>query len=157
MRYSGRPADCSLDSRIIGMFFSFYVQGGIEQDRTEPIVAVVTRRRVFMQLNTLNSGQQILVEPANMFVVSDMLVGNGHLPTADSGAYVRHPVIVSDLLVLVIGIGFTGLRGVEHDLLLCLGIRTDQRAAARRGDHLIAIERQNAVFAERPEHTPVEL
>ena len=109
-----------------------------------------------MQLNTLNSGQQVLVEPANMFVVGDMLVGNGHLPTADSGAYVRHPVIVSDLLVLVIGIGFTGLRGVEHDLLLSLGIRTDQRAAARRGDHLIAIERQNAVFAERPEHTPVE-
>ena len=76
-----------------------------------------------------------------MLMVDDMIVGNGHLPPADTGANVRHPVVVADMFVLVIWIGFTGLRSVEHNLFFRLGIRTNQCPTARRSDDLITVER----------------
>ena len=90
MRYSGRPADCSLDSRLIGMFSCpFTLQGGI-RDR---IVFRANsccrndRRRVLMQARSPLTFRTAApnVGPARMLVVGRMMrVGNRHLPTPDT-------------------------------------------------------------------------
>ena len=58
--------------------------------------------------------------------------------------------------MLVIGIRLTGLRRVKHDLLLHRRIRTDQGTATRGGDHLVAVERQDAITAERTTNLPIK-
>ena len=54
--------------------------------------------------------------------------------------------------MLVVRIGFACLRSVPHDLVLLLVILANQRTAAGGGDHLIAVERQHTVLAERAQH-----
>ena len=88
--------------------------------------------------------------------MGDMLLQHRHLPPANPGANVRHPVVIPDLFMLVIGIRLTGLRRVKHNLLLRRRIRTDQGTAARGGDHLVAVERQDTVTAERTANFPIK-
>ena len=41
-----------------------------------------------MEFNSFDSGQYFFIELADVFVMGDVVIGNGHLATADSGAYV---------------------------------------------------------------------
>ena len=96
------------------------------------------------------------VKSLNMSMVCNMRIDNGHLPPADTGADIAHPVVVTNMFVLVIGVGFTCLRSIKENLLLGLFVPADERTASRCGNHLIAVETQYAVSAERAEHPTVE-
>ena len=100
--------------------------------------------------------EQLPVKSLNMSMVCNMRIDNGHLPPADTGADIAHPVVVTNMFVLVIGVGFTCLRSIKENLLLGLFVPADERTASRSGNHLIAVETQYAVSAERAEHPTVE-
>lgn len=54
MRYTGSSTYSPFNLGFISMFLSFHLQIFIEQDRIQPKVAVIIRRRIFMQCNTRN-------------------------------------------------------------------------------------------------------
>ena len=93
-------------------------------------------------------GQKGAVELKDVFVMRDVVVGDGHLAAADAGADVGQAVVVADGFVLVVGVGLAGLGGVPQDGLLRGGIGTDEGAAAGGGDHLVAVEGEHAELAE---------
>ena len=78
-----------------------------------------------------------------------MVVQHRHLPTSYAGADVRHTVVIPYRLMLVVGIGLPCLCRQPHHLLLRLLVRTYQRTTATCGNHLVAVERQDAEVAER--------
>ena len=84
-----------------------------------------------------------------MPVVGQVLVEDGHLTAANACTDVAHAVVIANFLVQIIRHGLTGLGCVEHDLLLGHLIRADERATSTGGDHLVAIEAHDAVFAKR--------
>ena len=82
-------------------------------------------------------------------------VEHGHLSAADAGADVAHAVVVAYFLVLVVGESLAGLGGEEHDTLFAGRVGADKGAAARGGDHLVAVETQHAILAEGAAYLPV--
>ena len=154
--YSGCSAHGSLYCRLIGMLLALDMQSRVKDNSVEPVVAVVSLRGILMQGDAVNSGQQFPVQCAHMLVMGYVVSGNGHLAAAYTRADIGHTVIVSDALVLIVGISLAGLGGVEHNLGLALLVRADKRASARGGYHLVAVERQYSVPAECSEHPPVE-
>ena len=104
----------------------------------------------------LYPGQQFFVKSLHVLVVSDVGLRHRHLSASDTGADVRHAVIVADFGVLVVGVGIAGLSGVPHDVLFAICIVADKGAASRSRNHLIAIERQNAEAAEGAQHFSVK-
>ena len=87
-------------------------------------------------------------------MVSDMVGSDGHLPATDARTDVAHAIVVANMLVLIVGISFTRLSGIEHNLILAFGIGADERSATAGGNHLIAVERQHAVAAKCAAHLP---
>ena len=81
-----------------------------------------------------------------------MVIQHSHLPAADTCTDVRHSVVVSNLLVLVVRITLAVLRGVHHNLAPVLLILGDESAAARSSYHLVAVEREYAILTERTQH-----
>ena len=63
---------------------------------------------------------------ARLLMVGDMFIQHRHLATSDTGTDIRHTIVVADLFMLIIRIGLTGLRSIEHDLLFRFFVRTDQ-------------------------------
>ena len=88
-------------------------------------------------------------------MMSHMSVSHRHLTTPDTRTNIRHPVIISDPLMLVIRISLPSLRSVEHDLPLSLPVRTNQRTTTTGRNHLIPIERQHPIFSKRTQHTSI--
>ena len=88
-----------------------------------------------------------------MTVPSDMLVEHGELSTADTRADITQPIVVSDLLMLIIGIALASLGSVEHHAVTRLSIRTDKCTTTGGSDHLIAIEAQHAKLSEHTADT----
>ena len=56
------------------------------------------------------------------------------------------------MFVLVVGISLASLSGVEHDFAFSVGIGADESTTAACGNHLVAVERENAIFAESAAH-----
>ena len=83
-------------------------------------------------------------------------VEHRHLSAADTGADVRHAVVVTDGRVLVVGVSIAGLSGIPHHLVGVLCAAANQGTAARGRNHLVAVERQHAVLSERTEHLSAE-
>ena len=101
-----------------------------------------------MHLDTLDAVKQLAIEVVHMPVVRDMLFEHFHLSASDARADVGHTVVVAYLLVLIVGICLTCLGSVEHDFLLALRVRADQRASPGSRNHLVAIEREDAEPSE---------
>jgi len=70
-------------------------------------------------------------------MMSHMSISHRHLTTPDTRTNIRHPIIIPDPLMLVIRISLPSLRSVEHDLLLSLPVRTNQRTTTTGRNHLI--------------------
>ena len=83
-----------------------------------------------------------------MAMMGHMVVGDGHLSTPDTCADVAHAVVIADRLVLVVGISLAGLHRIPFHLLPCFFVRTDQCSATRGRNHLVAVERHDAVVTE---------
>ena len=83
-----------------------------------------------------------------MLMMVDMRLRDSHLTTTDTSTDIRHAVVVTDSLMLIIRVSFASLRSIPHNGILVLGILANQRAAARGGNHLVPVERQHAIFTE---------
>ena len=110
-----------------------------------------------MKRDSLHISQQLTIQTAQMLMVRYMLIHHRHLTAADSRTNVTHPIIIAYTLMLVVGIGLTGLGSIEHNLFLRLLIRANQSTATAGGYHLVAIEGKHAVFAKSSEDLPVKL
>ena len=115
-------------------------------------MTVVKGTRLRVDTYARHTSQQLLIHLLHMLVVVDMLIEHGHLSTTDAGADVRHAVVVANGLMLIVRIGLAGLGGQPHDLLPSLLVGADECAAARGGDHLVAVEGEHAVAAEGAQH-----
>src|SRR5574344_2785388 len=89
-------------------------------------------------------------------MVSNMVIRHSHLASANTRTYIRHPVIVPYLLVLIIRVCFTSLGSIEHYFLLSSSIGTNQRTAPRSSNHLVPIERKYSIFPESTTHTTIK-
>ena len=156
MSDTGGTADSTGDNPAIGIVLTFHAQRRIERDGAKPEITVITLRGTFVKSDPAHPLEQLPVKSLNMSMVCNMRIDNGHLPPADTGADIAHPVVVTNMFVLVIGVGFTCLRSIKENLLLGLFVPADERTASRCGNHLIAVETQYAVSAERAEHPTVE-
>ena len=88
--------------------------------------------------------------------MGDMVLKDSHLAAADAGAYIRHTVVVANLLVLVIRVTLAVLGRVHHNLTPGLLVGRDERAAAGSRNHLVAVEGKDSVFAECAQDLTVE-
>ena len=70
------------------------------------------------------------------------------LPAPDPGQHIAHAVVVTDLRVLVMGRGIPGLSSELAGVGDEAGVVGDQHAAAGGGDDLVAVEGEDARFAE---------
>ena len=102
-----------------------------------------------MKRDSLHIGQQLTIQTAQMLMVCYVLIHHRHLAATDTRTNVTHAIVIAYLLMLIIRISLTCLCGIEHNLLLCLRIRTNQGTATAGGYHLVAIERQHTIFAKR--------
>ena len=87
-----------------------------------------------------------------MLMMRDVVVHDRHLTTTDTSTDITHAIVVANLLMLIVGIALAILCGVHHNLAPSVFIRRDQGTSARGGNHLIAVETQNAEFAEGTQH-----
>ena len=88
-------------------------------------------------------------------MVCDVFFQNKHLPTADTRTDITQTVIVADMLMLIVWEGLTCLRSKElHPVGLCLGM-TNQGSSPTGGNHFVAIEGKDAVFAKGSAILPV--
>ena len=110
-----------------------------------------------MKRDSLHIGQQLTIQTAQMLMVRYMLIHHRHLTAADSRTNVTHPIIIAYTLMLVVGIGLTGLGSIEHYLTFGLFIRANQSTATTGGYHLVAIERKHTIFAKSSKNLPVKL
>ena len=141
---------------LIGLFLPLHTQRRIERDGAEPVVGVViTVSGLGMHCDARDTGQQLLVELLHMLMMGDMVISHRHLTAPDTCAYITHTVVVTDFLMLIIRVALTVLGGIHHHLAPRIVIRGDQRTATRGGNHLIAVERQHTIPAERTQRLPL--
>ena len=154
---SGGSSHGAADDALVGLVLSLDVEVGREGDGAEPVVAVVAAvGGLAVDGDARHVGEEALIERLDVLVVRDMVAGDGHLSAADAGADIGHTVVVADGFVLVVGVGLASLGGVPHDALPLLGVGADEGAAAGGGDHLVAVEAEDAVAAEGAEDLSVE-
>ena len=153
---TGGASDGALDHGAVGLVLTLYPQRGVERGCAEPEVGVVLRPGVAVHGDAVDFPEELAVELLDMAVVGDVGVEHGHLAAADARADVAHAVVVAYGLVLVVGVRLAGLGGVPHHPLAVGGVAADQGAAARGGDHLVAVERQHPELSERAQLLPVE-
>ena len=147
MNLSCSTTDGSSDRLLISMLLTTDMQVLIEQDGAQPEVRLHVTWLI-MESDTADIRKGITIPGGDMTVMGDMLIKDGHLTTSDTGTDVTHTIVVSHRLMMVIRISLTGLGGVPHHTVTGLHIRTDERTATRGGDHLVAIERQDAIATE---------
>ena len=141
----------------VGVLLTSHMQIPVKQYRVQPIVAVVASGRILMKRDSLHISQQLTIQTAQILMVRYVLIHHRHLAATDTCTNVTHPIIIAYTLMLVVGIGLTGLGSIEHNLFLRLLIRANQSTATAGGYHLVAIERKHAVFAKSSEDLPVKL
>ena len=124
---TGSTSDGGLDDFLIGVLLPLDMDVGVYGGGTEPIVGIKYRfmgqgvkgNGLLVDVDAGDVGKELFVEGLDVFVVGDVVIKDGHLATADTGAYVGHAVVVAYGGVLILRIGVAGLSGVPHD---CLGI-----------------------------------
>ena len=100
-------------------------------------------------------GKGITIHGGDMTMMGDVLINDLHLSTTDTGTDVTQAVVVAHRLMMIVRISLTGLGGIPHHMITGLCIWTDERPATRGGDHLVAIERKDAVAPEGTDDTPL--
>ena len=147
MNQSCRTTDGTTDRMFIGMLLTTNMQILIEQDGAQPEVRLHVTWFV-VEGDTIDMCKGITIFCGDMTVMGDMLIKDGHLSTSDTGTDVTHTIVVTHSLMMIVRVCLTGLGGVPHHTVTSLHIRTDERTATRGGDHLVAIERQDAKTSE---------
>ena len=104
MHHTCGTAHRALNDGLVGILLTFYADYRVNCYSIEPEIGIVTLIGIAVNLNTFDIFQQFLVELEHMLMMVDMVVHNGHLSATDAGADVAHAVVVSDSLVLVVGI-----------------------------------------------------
>ena len=130
MGHAGGSAHCTPDGAAVGILLTPDAQVRVESHGIQPVVAVVSLRRVLVEGDAVHVLQELAVEGAHVPVMGDVFVSHRHLAAADARADVRHAVVVPDALVLVVGIGLPGLGSIEHDLVLGRSVGADEGPAA---------------------------
>ena len=85
-------------------------------------------------------------------MMRDMIIHHRHLSPTDTGTDVTHTIVISNLLMLIIRITLTILRGIHHNLAPMLLILSDERTTSRSSNHLVTVERQHAILSECAQH-----
>ena len=93
-----------------------------------------------MMRDSLLIGLQLTIQTAQMLMVCYVLIHHRHLAATDTRTNVTHPIIIAYTLMLVVGIGLTGLGSIEHYLTLGLFIRSNKGTATAGGYHHVTIE-----------------
>ena len=84
MGHPGSTAYGSMHHPGIRLFLAPDVQMLVQQHRVQPIIAILPRCGILVQGQALYTGQQFLVQPADMPVMCDVLINHRHLPTSDA-------------------------------------------------------------------------
>ena len=113
--------------RLICILLPFYPQLRRQCNCTKPVVAIVN---ILFAISILertgllglavdtdagNIGQKLFVERLHMFMVFDVFVRHRHLAATDTGADVRHTIVVSNLFMLIVRIALSSLSGIPHN------------------------------------------
>ena len=114
MDHAGSTAHSALDRLLIDRLLALHTQVLVKHNGAEPVVAVAVGVGIGMEGDALHIAEGLGITPGNAVMVGDMVVENRHLATPNAGTDVAHAVVVTNLLVVIIGIGLTRLRGVEH-------------------------------------------
>ena len=141
----------------VGILLTSHMQIPVKQYRVQPIITIIASGRILMKRDSFHISQQLTIQTAQMLMVRYVLIHHRHLAAADTRTNVTHPIIIAYTLMLVVGIGLTGLGSIEHYLTLGLLVRANQGTATAGGYHLVAIEGKHAVFAKSSEDLPVKL
>ena len=86
----------------------------------------------------------------------NMVVYHRHLASANTRTDVRHAIVISYLLVLIVGVALTILRSIHHDFAPWVFIRRNQCSTTRSSNHLITIKRQHAILTESTKHLTIK-
>ena len=134
---------------LVSILLTLHFHRWVDCHGAEPIVAVILScGRLGVNLDSRNVLQQLFIEFLHMFVMSNMLVDDGHLAATDTGTNVTHTVVETNLLMLVVGIALAILGGIHHNLAPLFFVVGNQGTATRSGNHLVAIETQHAIFSK---------
>ena len=80
-------------------------------------------------MHALHVLQQLFIKSLHVLMVLQMLLNHRHLPTADTGAYIRHTIVIPNLLVLIVRIALAVLRGIHHNLPPLILVTRNQSTA----------------------------
>ena len=81
-------------------------------------------------------------------MMSNMILENSHLTTADTRTNIRHTIVVANLGMLVVRISITCLCSVPHNVVGILVITANKCTSTRGSNHLISIEREHTETAK---------
>lgn len=157
VNHAGSAAHSAFHDGLVGVLLPSDSHIRVEGVGAEPVVRIILACcGLGVDLNAKDISQQLFIQFLDVLVMGDVLLCDGHLTAADAGTDVRHAVVVTDLLVLVVRVALAILSGVHHDFAPFVLVRCDQRAAARSRDHLVAVETQHAILAERAQHLALD-
>ena len=105
-----------------------------------------------MNSNALYISQQLFIHLLHVFVMSKVVIYHRHLSTTNASTNVRHTIVVTYLLMLIVWVAFTILSCVHHYLSPMLLILCDKRTTTRSSNHLITIERQHTILTKGSKH-----
>ena len=159
MNHTGCTAHGSLHRFLVGILLPHDSHVFINGNRAEPEIGVILSRfGLRMHVYSGHAGQQFFVQCLHMLVMADMCLQHGHLPAPYAGTDIAHSVVIANCRMLVVGICVPCLCGIPHNLVgIVLGCRSFspvayQRSAAGSGNHLVAIEREDAKAARRSQN-----
>ena len=122
----------------------------IHFDRSQPIVGqergLAPR---FRHRDSRQVGQPLRIEPVDGLTARDVAVHYSHLPSPNACRHIAKPVIIADPLMLIPGERLARLGGIELHLPCLLLRRAQQGTPTTGGDHLVAIEGEDAILAYR--------
>ena len=130
----------------------------IHRDARQPVIRVkIPSFRLAHHLHPLHPVQQLHVQIMNLPPAGNVLLQHEHLAPPDPRAYITHPVIITDFLVLVMRGLLPRLRGVKQRPFCSFLARANQRPTTGRRDNLVPVKRQRRVHPERPALPPLVL
>ena len=110
-----------------------------------------------MESDTIDSSKRITIHGGYTAMMGNMFVEDFHLSTTNACTDITHTIIVAHSFVMIVRISLSSLSSIPHDTIAGFAIRTDQRTSTRRGNDLVAIERQDTVTTKSTDDTPFEL
>ena len=158
MYHACSATDSSLNNCLVGILLSLHLHILIDSDGAKPIVRVVTASGgLTVYSHALHIFQQLFIKSLHVLVMCNMVIHHRHLATSNTSANVRHTVVITYFLMLVVWIALAILRSIHHNLPPRILIWSNQRTTTRCSNHLVTIKRKYTILTKRTQHLTIEL